>query len=60
MDVLIYFIPIDLLLGIISLASFFWALKSGQYDDPEGAASRILRDDEALGSQVKPKAEDSQ
>jgi cbb3-type cytochrome oxidase maturation protein len=46
MDILIYLIPIALALGIIGLGAFFWALKSGQYDDPEGAANRILRDDD--------------
>lgn len=45
MDVLIYLLPIALSLGVLSLAAFFWALKSGQFDDPEGAANRILRDD---------------
>lgn len=45
MDVLIYLMPIALVLGIIGLAGFFWALKSGQFDDPEGAANRILHDD---------------
>ena len=44
MDVLIYLVPIALLLGIIGLGGFFWALKSGQFDDPEGDAARILFD----------------
>jgi len=42
MDVLIYLVPIALLLGVIGLAGFMWALKSGQYNDPEGDAARIL------------------
>ena len=46
MSVLIYLIPIALLLGLIGLAAFIWSLKSGQYDDLEGAARRILMDDE--------------
>jgi len=46
MDVLVYLIPIALLLGIGALAAFMWTLKSGQYDDMEGAASRILFDDD--------------
>ena len=46
MDVLIYLIPIALVLGVIGLIAFFWALKSGQFDDPEGAANRILRTDD--------------
>lgn len=46
MNVLIYLIPVALLLGFIGLAAFIWSLKSGQYDDLEGAANRILMDDE--------------
>ena len=46
MDVLIYLIPIALGLGVLGLVAFFWALKSGQFDDPEGAANRILQDDD--------------
>jgi cbb3-type cytochrome oxidase maturation protein len=39
-------IPIALGLGLLGLAAFFWSLKSGQYDDLDGAALRILVDDE--------------
>jgi cbb3-type cytochrome oxidase maturation protein len=46
MDVLIYLIPIALLMGIGAVFAFVWSLKSGQFDDPEGAASRILKDDD--------------
>jgi len=46
MSVLIYLIPIALLLGLIGLGAFVWSLKSGQYDDLEGAARRILNDDD--------------
>ncbi|MDX1921757.1 MAG: cbb3-type cytochrome oxidase assembly protein CcoS [Alphaproteobacteria bacterium] len=45
MDILLYLIPVALLLGLIGLAAFYWSLKSGQFDDPEGNASRILHDD---------------
>ncbi|SDT94580.1 cbb3-type cytochrome oxidase assembly protein CcoS [Stappia sp. ES.058] len=46
MDVLIYLIPVALLLGLFGLAGFLWSLKSGQYDDLEGAKYRILQDDD--------------
>lgn len=46
MSVLIYLIPIALFLGLLGLAAFIWSIKSGQYDDLEGAAHRILIDDE--------------
>lgn len=39
-------IPIALLLGLAGLAAFFWALRAGQFDDLDGAALRILIDDE--------------
>ena len=38
-------ILLSLLLGGCGLAVFLWALRSGQYDDLEGAANRILYDD---------------
>jgi len=43
---LLFLIPIALGLGLLGLAAFFWALRSGQFDDPEGSAARILFDDE--------------
>jgi len=41
-NVLIYLIPIALLLGLLGLVAFIWSIKSGQYDDLDGAAHRIL------------------
>lgn len=46
MSVLIYLIPIALVLGCVGLVAFVWSLRSGQYDDLEGAAHRILFDDD--------------
>ncbi len=43
---LAFLIPIALLMGLAGLAAFFWAMRSGQYDDMDGAAHRILIDDE--------------
>jgi len=43
---LIYLIPIALVLGLVALFAFLWSLKSGQFDDMEGAANRILFDDD--------------
>jgi cbb3-type cytochrome oxidase maturation protein len=37
-----YLIPIALALGAVGLAAFMWSLKSGQYEDLDGAAERIL------------------
>ncbi|MCB9963665.1 MAG: cbb3-type cytochrome oxidase assembly protein CcoS [Rhodospirillales bacterium] len=46
MGILIYLIPAALLLGLAGLGGFIWSLKSGQYEDLEGAAHRILLDDD--------------
>ncbi|MBK9586175.1 MAG: cbb3-type cytochrome oxidase assembly protein CcoS [Alphaproteobacteria bacterium] len=53
MSVLMYLIPIALLLGLIWLGAFIWSIKSGQYDDLEGAAIRILMEDDG-GPQKMP------
>lgn len=42
MDGLIYLIPAALFLGSIGLAAFLWSVRSGQFDDLDGAANRIL------------------
>jgi cbb3-type cytochrome oxidase maturation protein len=46
MSVLVYLIPIALALGALGLVGFLWALRSGQFDDLDGAAERILFDDD--------------
>lgn len=46
MNVLIYLIPAALFLGLMGLGAFLWALKHGQFEDLDGAAERILFDDE--------------
>ena len=45
MSALAWLIPVALFLGLIGLAGFLWSLRSGQFDDLEGAAYRILEDD---------------
>ncbi|MBP2309343.1 cbb3-type cytochrome oxidase assembly protein CcoS [Azospirillum melinis] len=60
MDELLYLIAIALSLGGLGLAAFLWALKSGQFDDLDGAAHRVLFDDDlpaaprAGGEPAKP------
>jgi cbb3-type cytochrome oxidase maturation protein len=46
MNGLAFLIPAALLLGLAGLAAFLWSLRSGQFDDLEGAAVRILDDEE--------------
>ena len=46
MNILLILIPVALLLGLIGLAAFLWSMKSGQFDDLDGAALRVLSDDD--------------
>ncbi|AGB44920.1 cytochrome oxidase maturation protein, cbb3-type [Mesorhizobium australicum WSM2073] len=46
MTTLVYLIPVALFLGTLGLVGFLWALRSGQYEDLDGAAERILTDPE--------------
>ena len=46
MSVLLYMIPLALGLGAVALGAFVWSIRSGQYDDLDGAAMRILNDED--------------
>lgn len=46
MDVLIFLVPLAIGLGLAGLFAFVWALRSGQFDDIDGAALRVLSDDD--------------
>jgi len=46
MSTIVLLIPIGLILGAIALGAFLWSLRSGQYEDLDGAAERILNDDD--------------
>jgi len=46
MTILLYLVPAALGLGLMALVAFMWSLRSGQYDDLDGAAYRILNDDD--------------
>ncbi|MBB3064230.1 cbb3-type cytochrome oxidase assembly protein CcoS [Limibacillus halophilus] len=49
MSSLTFLIPIALLLGLVALCAFLWSLRSGQYEDLDGAAARILLDEDTPG-----------
>lgn len=51
MDVIYGLIPGMLILGLVGVVVFFWAAKSGQFEDLEGEASRILMDDDLTETQ---------
>ena len=46
MTALLYLIPISIVLGGVALVVFLWTVRNGQYDDLEGAAVRILTDED--------------
>ena len=46
MTILLLLIPAALAIGGLGLAAFFWALRHGQFEDPQGNAARILMDDD--------------
>jgi cbb3-type cytochrome oxidase maturation protein len=58
MNVLVYLVPMALGLGLAGLFAFLWSLKNGQYEDLEGAAVRILGDEDVAddrgGARKKP------
>jgi cbb3-type cytochrome oxidase maturation protein len=43
---LVLLVPVALGLGLLGLAAFFWAMRRGQFDDLDGAAQRVLLDDD--------------
>ncbi|BCJ92280.1 cytochrome oxidase maturation protein, cbb3-type [Terrihabitans soli] len=46
MNILVFLIPIALALGLAGLCAFLWSLRTGQYEDLDGAAVRVLQDDD--------------
>lgn len=44
MNILIWLAPLSVLIGFLGLLAFLWTFKSGQYEDPKGAAARVLDD----------------
>ncbi|MGO9774372.1 MAG: cbb3-type cytochrome oxidase assembly protein CcoS [Roseiarcus sp.] len=55
MNVLVYLVPLALALGGLGLAGFLWAMRSGQFDDLEGAAWRAISDDDLPEEDEKKK-----
>ena len=46
MEALLYLIPAALFLGLLGLGAFLWALRNGQFEDLDGAANRVLFDED--------------
>lgn len=55
MTVLLYLVPAALSLGLLGLLAFLWSLRAGQYDDLDGAAVRVLADDDLRDDLADPR-----
>ena len=53
MDVVLYLIPASLLVGIIAVGCIIWFARTGQFDDLDGQAHRILMEDDHLTNNNK-------
>ena len=47
MNIIYVLIPLGILMMLVAVAAFFWAVRSGQFDDLESPAWRILLDDDS-------------
>jgi cbb3-type cytochrome oxidase maturation protein len=57
MNILLLLAPFSVVLGLMAVGAFVWTLRSGQYEDIQGAAARILIDDvdpDVPGAEEKP------
>jgi len=55
MEVIYGLIPGMILLGLVAVGVLFWAARSGQFDDMEGEANRILMDEDLTPDQPEQK-----
>lgn len=53
MPILYLLIPVTIGMGLIGLTAFLWSLKTGQYEDPAGAAARVLDDSDEPAPPVR-------
>jgi cbb3-type cytochrome oxidase maturation protein len=58
MDILYILIPLSVVLVAVIVTAFLWAIRSGQFDDLEGPAHRILSDDDEERSEPPPPGEE--
>ena len=55
MEILVLLILISIFIIIVMAAAFFWTVKSGQYDDLDGAGHRILMDNDNINTDSQEK-----
>jgi cbb3-type cytochrome oxidase maturation protein len=46
MNIVLMLAPMSVFLALVGLGAFWWTLRSGQYEDPRGDATRILLNDD--------------
>lgn len=56
MEILVILVPLALMLGLAGLVAFLWSLRSGQYDDLDGAAWRAIADEEPPSASASSRA----
>ena len=54
MNIIFLLAPVSVLLGLVAVGAFVWTLRSGQYEDIEGAAARILIEDDDVAVSPEP------
>ena len=52
MDILFLLIPMSVVLALLIAVAFWWSVRSGQFDDLDAPAHRIVADDDSIGAQV--------
>ena len=60
MSYLVWLVPIALSMGVVGLAAFLWSIRSGQYEDLDGAAERVLLPDAAQAPLRRDKLRDEE
>lgn len=55
MNVVLVLLPLALGLGLLGLLAFMWAMRTGQFDDLDGAAHRVLLDDDLSDDAARPR-----
>jgi len=58
-EILYLLIPLAMILLVVIAGFFFWSVKSGQMDDLEGPAYRILMDDDTIKPEHKGQVEEN-
>lgn len=46
MNSLVFLVPLALALGAVAVGAFIWSMGSGQYEDLDGSAERVLMDEQ--------------